>query len=51
MKDIEVEVPDEEKVDVVNYSINFDGMSTYTMWRSDNDANNNVDYSVSIVKQ
>ena len=51
MKDIEIDVPDEEKVDVVNYSINFDGMSTYTMWRSDNDANNNVDYSVSIVKQ
>ncbi len=51
MKDIEIDVPDEEKVDVVNYSINFDGMSSYTMWRSDNDANNNVDYSVSIVKQ
>ena len=51
MKDIEIEVPDKEKVDVVNYSISYDKITEYKMWRSDNDANNNVDYSVSIVRR
>ena len=51
MKDIEIEVPDKEKVDVVNYSISYDKITEYKMWRSDNDANNNVDYSISIVKR
>ena len=51
MKDIEIEVPDEEKVDVVNYSISFDKISEYKMWRSDNDSNNNVDYTISLVKR
>ena len=50
MKDIEIEVPDAEKKDVVNYKISFDNMTTYNMWRSDNDASNTVDYSVNIVK-
>ena len=47
MKDIEIDVPDEEKVDVDDTNIDYKEMKSYNLWHSDfKKADENTDYSI-----
>lgn len=47
--DKEIDVPEEEKVDVTDYSINYSSVKSYNFWHGDYvNADNNVDYSINI---
>ena len=51
MKDVEVEVPDAEKVEVNDYTTNYGNMSKYDMWHGDfKSSESNSDYIVEVVK-
>ncbi|MBO4603025.1 MAG: endo-1,4-beta-xylanase [Salinivirgaceae bacterium] len=47
MKDKELDVPDEEKVDIADIDINYKGMKSWSLWHSDfKNADENTDYSI-----
>lgn len=47
MKDIEIDVPDEEKVDVDDTNIDYKEMKSYNLWHSEfKKADENTDYSI-----
>ena len=47
MKDIEIDVPDEEKVDVDDTNIDYKEMKSWSLWHSDfKNADDNTDYSI-----
>ncbi len=49
MADKEVDVPEEEKVEITDYTIDFSNVKSYSMWHGDyTNTENNVDYSISI---
>lgn len=52
MKDKEVDVPDNEKVDIVDCSITYSQLKAWNYWKADFvQENNNVDYSIKITKE
>ena len=47
MKDKEIDVPDEEKVDIADIDINYKGMKSWSLWHSDfKNENDNTDYTI-----
>ena len=47
LKPVEVEVPDEEKVDVTDFTLTYNKMTSYNMWKD----NSHKDYTVDLVKE
>lgn len=50
MNNVEVDVPDAEKEEVTDCDMTYAGMKSYNMWKSDNNASDNIDYTIDFVK-